>query len=691
MRHGHQHWARARSESLTPVLLWGSADPCGGLDPGRVGVEAAGSWYQKCALPATVGRGAMGERMGELETTTRSDRSLMPAGVQAAGDCGVQQISDLTTVNEIIATLNQAADVRGALEGALGRTVELMGLESGLVYLRSVGDGSGASQAVYGLAAHRGLPPALLGMGPEAWGGRCRCQQLCEAGQLNQAVNVVSCSRLAALGDGALGLAVHASVALRSGPKVMGILNVIAEDRESFAERSLALLTNIGAHLGVALERALLYDLVRERRVEEQAGLLSLSNQLLGRLDLDDVLDCVVDEARHLLNADASAVLLPQGESGELVFRAATGWHASPAEFELSVGVDPNTGPGLVMQTRQPLILSDVAAGAPETCSWAGEIVASEGFRAHALVPMSVDARAVGVLMLDSRQPRSMDDDDVRLLQLIANQGALAIEQARMHREEVERRRLERELEVARSIQLGLLPKWMPVLQGWEFAVHYEAARQVGGDFYDAFALPGESGEYGIVVADVADKGVPAALIMAAGRTLIRGIALDGKRPAAVLEIANRLLLEDNDSGLFVTCVFARLNPATASLTFANGGHMRPLHVTSGGGVEELKSAGIALGVFGKIALEEVQITLAPGDTVVLYADGVTDAVDASLESFGMARLRETLGTAASAGQSSPVELVSAVRQAVEDFVSGAEQADDLTIFALGRSQSAPI
>jgi len=628
--------------------------------------------------------------MGGQGTTADHNEGSGLTATQSIRECRSEQLTELATVNQIIATLNRAADVRGALDGALARIVELMGLESGMIYLRAPAAGADEPAGAYRLAAHQSLPPALLEMGPEAWSGGCRCQRLCEAGQLNHAVNVVGCSRLASLGDSAQGLAVHASVALRSGSQVMGILNVVAADREAFGERSLALLTNIGAHLGVALERAQLYDLVRERRVEEQAALLDLSNQLLGRLDLDDVLDCVVTEARHLLDADASAVLLPHGASGDLVFRAATGWRVSPAQDEIRVRSDPNTGPGLVMRTGKHIVLSDVAAGAPEVCSWASEILATEGFRGHALVPLAVDGRAVGVLMLDSRLPRSMDDDDIRLLQLIGNQGALAIEQARMHREEIERRRLEQELAVAREIQLGLLPKEMPALPGWEFGVYYEAARQVGGDFYDIFALPGGSGEYGIVIADVADKGVPAALIMAAGRTLIRGIAIDGRAPAAALEIANRVMIEDNDSGLFVTAIFARLNVASAQLTFANGGHMRPLRLTSGGHVEELASSGIALGVIRQMALEEQQVSLDPGDVIVFYTDGVTDATNASLEEFGTARLRDALVRAARGGQSRPAEVVSAVRQAVEAFVGGAEQADDLTIFAVGRSQAVP-
>jgi sigma-B regulation protein RsbU (phosphoserine phosphatase) len=386
------------------------------------------------------------------------------------------------------------------------------------------------------------------------------------------------------------------------------------------------------------------------------------------------------------LRADASAVLLPHESDGPLVFKATSGWHADPAQDGVNASLGPDTGPGLVMRTREALVLSDVSAEVPEICSWVSATLAGEGFRAHALVPLVVDSRALGVLMLNTREPRELSDDDIRLLQLIANQGALAIEQARMHREEIEQRRLQQELVVARSIQLGLMPREMPLVPGWAFAAHYQAAEQVGGDFYDIFAIPDGSGAYGIVVADVADKGVPAALIMAAGRTLIRGIALDGKSPAAALTVANRVLLEDGDSGLFVTALFGRLDPAAGRLTFANAGHMRPLRAAAGGVIEELKSVGIALGVIHDIELEEVTVTLEPGDSILLYTDGVTDAASPDYQRFGPTRLWDAIAAANRAGDARPAKIVESVRSAVSGFVGAAAPADDLTLFALGRA-----
>jgi sigma-B regulation protein RsbU (phosphoserine phosphatase) len=248
---------------------------------------------------------------------------------------------------------------------------------------------------------------------------------------------------------------------------------------------------------------------------------------------------------------------------------------------------------------------------------------------------------------------------------------------------------MEKELAVARDIQLGLLPRAAPELPGWTFGVAYEPARRVGGDFYDIFELPGRPGEYGLVVADVADKGVPAALLMAVSRTLIRAAAAARRRPAAILELVNDLLGEESQSSLFVTVLFGVLNPRTGRLCFSNGGHTRPLWIHASGEIEELSIGGIALGVLENIELAEYQILLEPGDLIVAFTDGVTEAINPAGESYGSDRLLAALGGALQAGRTAPEQIVSVVLNAVTAFAEGAEQADDLTILALRRSPSA--
>lgn len=588
-------------------------------------------------------------------------------------------LEDLITLNQIVETLNRAVDVHGALDSALARLVELMGLETGWIFVKApMAENRGEAEG-YVLAAHYNLPPALADAG--LWAGGCQCQSLCDQGRLTEAYNEVRCSRLGSARGDRRRLAVHASVPLRSGDRVLGILNLFGPDWASFSPRALALLTNAGNQMGIALERARLFDLLKQQRIHEQAALLDLSNQLLSRLDLDDVVGYLVEEARRLLQADACALLLPGEESGHLAFRAASGWHFDPVASQRQMSTEEHNGPGLVMRTQQPLLVEDIEASDPG--DWGADWVFSEGFRGHAVVPLVVDGDSIGVLMIDTRQPRLLNEDEVRFLRLMANQAAIAIEKARLHLEEIGRQRMERELAIGRQIQLGLLPKETPVVPGWEFAAVYRAARQVGGDFYDFLELPGKPGQLGLVIADVADKGVPAALMMALSRTMVRTAAADGRNPSAALGLANELILKHSQTDLFVTAFYATLDTRTGRLTYANAGHNRPLWVqSSSGDIQELAAQGIVLGILEDIELGERQIDVAPGDFLVFYTDGVTEAMSADGQEFGQERLRAAV---AATPDASPQQIISAVVDAVNVFTGDAPQADDLTLLVVKR------
>jgi serine phosphatase RsbU (regulator of sigma subunit) len=288
--------------------------------------------------------------------------------------------------------------------------------------------------------------------------------------------------------------------------------------------------------------------------------------------------------------------------------------------------------------------------------------------------------------MIDMRQSWKLDEDGMRLLQLMSNQAAIAIESALMGRRNLRRQRLEAELAAGREIQLGLLPSASPEVQGWEFAAFYQAAGEVGGDFYDFVDLPGEPGRLGMVIADVVGKGVPAALYMALSRTTIRASALAEQRPASVLQRANRLLLQESHSGLFLTALYAVLDTGSGQIRYANAGHNRPLWLrTASGEIGELNARGTALGALEEIKIEECEIDIAPGDLLAFYTDGVTEAMDASGQLFGQDRLREAIGTAPGTRAQ---QVVTAVVDAVKTHVGKAPQSDDLTLFVVKRSPS---
>lgn len=591
-------------------------------------------------------------------------------------------IKNLTTLNKIAETLNQAVDVRSALESALVRLLELMGLETGWIFLVDPSSQNRWFGKGYTLVAHHNLPPALALGKPRPWKGTCDCQSFCQKGKLTGAYNEVRCSRLLNAPGDRRGLIMHASVPLRSGEQTLGIMNVAGPDWTHFSAEALALLTNVGNQMGIALERARLFDLLREQRVHEQAALLDLSNRLLGETDLDSLICCLVEEVQRLLQADACALLLPEDKSNSLTFRAASGWQHDPVTAQRHVPADPRSGSGWVMHQQEPLIIDDTQTNDPTP--WTAKWLEAEGFRGHAVVPLIADARSIGVLMVDTRRPRHLTEDEIRFLCLMANQAAIAIEKARLHEEALKRQRLEEEMAVGRQIQFSLLPESCPIIPGWELAAFYQPARQVGGDFYDFFDLPGEPGRLGMVIADVADKGVAAALFMALSRSIIRGKAIvPDLNPALVLQRANRLILKDSRARLFVTACYAVLNTLTGRLIYSLAGHNRPLWWQAATQTcQELSGRGTVLGIFEEVELEEHTVTLASGDALVFYTDGITEAMNDDHQLFGEERLQKVICRHAAG---SPQEMIGAIVAAVQTFTGGAPPSDDLTLFVVKR------
>ena len=243
---------------------------------------------------------------------------------------------------------------------------------------------------------------------------------------------------------------------------------------------------------------------------------------------------------------------------------------------------------------------------------------------------------------------------------------------------------LQNELDVAQKIQQSVLPTEFPISDYYEIDGHMQAAREVGGDFYDVLRL--ENGRIGLSVADVSDKGVPAALFMMSTLTLLKGSAIGVGAPAAVLTEVNDLLNEDNETAMFVTLLYAVFNPANGLLKYANGGHNPPIIVHPDGNSDILPSTGgIALGVAPGFEYAESAVTLDPGDTIILYTDGVTEAMNAEGEEFGLDRLRNLF---TNSPLKSPKETNTAIFEAVSAFAGETPQSDDITCLAFRRSES---
>ena len=243
---------------------------------------------------------------------------------------------------------------------------------------------------------------------------------------------------------------------------------------------------------------------------------------------------------------------------------------------------------------------------------------------------------------------------------------------------------LQNELDVASSIQQSILPTQFPKSDDYQIAANMEPARNVGGDFFDILRL--EYGRVGIAVADVSDKGVPAALFMMSSRTLLKGAAIGSETPGDVLREVNDLLNEENDTTMFVTVVYAMYDPQTHKVTYANGGHNPPLVVHADGSSELLPlTGGIALGIAPGIHYEQTSVLLSPGDTVFFYTDGVTEAMNEHGEEFGIERLQEVFEPSPPTDSETAT---AAVFEAVHAFAGDTDQSDDITCVTFHRSAS---
>jgi sigma-B regulation protein RsbU (phosphoserine phosphatase) len=305
--------------------------------------------------------------------------------------------------------------------------------------------------------------------------------------------------------------------------------------------------------------------------------------------------------------------------------------------------------------------------------------------RPHSLlaVPLSVKGDVLGVMVLkESGAAHRSRDRWLEIINGIAHQAALAVQSDLLQQEMAERERLERELQLAHEIQQTFMPNRWLGSPGWDLAFTWRAARQVAGDFYDFFELP--DGRLGLVIADVADKGMPAALFMALTRTLVRAASLEETSPADVMARVNDLLVPDAHAGMFVTAIYAVLSLETGELAYANAGHNLPLLLRSRTReLEQLERGGMALGVLEGIRLEEHSVFLEPGDYLIFYTDGVTEAFSVEGEIYGLERLCETVRKVGKPDLAQAV--LDAIDNSVVDFVGDIALSDDLTLLVLYR------
>ena len=300
--------------------------------------------------------------------------------------------------------------------------------------------------------------------------------------------------------------------------------------------------------------------------------------------------------------------------------------------------------------------------------------------------PLVSQGELIGLLNLGGRlSEQDYTTDDRHLLNTLATQAAPALRVAQLARQQQiearERERLEQELRVARVIQQTLLPKTLPELSGWQVDALWQPARAVSGDFYDYITFP--DGKLGLVIGDVTDKGVPAALVMATTRSILRAAVEHSSSPGEILAYVNELLCPDIPQNMFVTCLYLVLDPSSGTLRFANAGHNLPVHLTQDG-VRELRATGMPLGLLPGMSYEESEASLSTGDGLLVYSDGLVEAHNVSGDMFGFPRLRGLLAEQSRQGIRSGESIIRLLTGQLSDFTGPEwEQEDDVTIVTL--------
>ena len=406
-----------------------------------------------------------------------------------------------------------------------------------------------------------------------------------------------------------------------------------------------------------------------DKSVLDAARVMVEASRLASRADgTTDVLHGVLDGLAALVQQDASGVYV-MGKSGRTL------------RHSLFRGCDPKV-PDLEAPFDGKGIVGDVlASGKPLSCT-ADE--SSEAFtgrpcaKSRLVVPIvGSDQRVLGALDLWSDRPDGYDDNATELVTLYGMAVAAAIEGARLHAEIVDKRQLDSDLALAHRVMEELLPRSTPLMPGFDIAGSHESSHSVGGDYYEFIPLADD--RWGVVIADVVGKGIPAAILVSALRASISALVGHELAVRAVMRRANRFFHESVEDGKYVTLFYAVIDPPLRRMLYVNAGHVPPILLRANGDVELLEEGGVPLGLFEAPKYFEGHVVLEEGDLLALYTDGVVETADAEGNFYGVDRVVELLraGQAASA-----TEVCSSIMQAVRRHGGSARQ-DDRTLVVM--------
>jgi phosphoserine phosphatase RsbU/P len=467
-----------------------------------------------------------------------------------------------------------------------------------------------------------------------------------------------------------------------------------SDSNKVISEERYKIIQGIIQQTAIAIENIRLLE-GKQEEAYVSTVLLQVAQAVVSSSNLQDTLDSIVHIMPILVGIDSSVIYLWNPTDNCFQTTHATTKNSTDEEGLLKTTFAPEKFPMLdvVFRNNRPIVYPFVENILPPE-DWdlvlpdEGQIDPTPVLQSHyALLmgfPLSVKDEVYGVLLAQDKNVSTNRERRFELIWGIAQQASLAIQNDRLNKEMLDRQRLEREFQLAREIQQTFLPDEVPEMPGWEMDVRWETARQVGGDFYDYFLLP--DGRLAFIIADVSDKGLAASLYMTVTRTLLRAAAMESNSPATTLEHVNDLLLSNSQNGLFVTTFYGVLCLDDGNLTYTIAGHNPPLLIRyQTNQVITFDKGGIALGALPDINLEQRQVRLNPGDCLVLFTDGVTEAFNIRDQMYGDDRLKGILETTIGQNASHVLETL---ETDLEAFREDAPLSDDTTMLAIYRCRS---
>lgn len=450
---------------------------------------------------------------------------------------------------------------------------------------------------------------------------------------------------------------------------LLGVIEVAnKKDSQEFDDTDLEIMTALGEQIALALANADLISSLRRKNIESQS-LYEIGKLLSSKLELGEMLELIAEQVMILASATLTTIYLVDPTDGSIKEVVSIG---TPPEKKERLTLKIGEGiTGWVAKTGKSLLINDVTKDShyipllPDT-------------KSELAVPIISRDKVIGVFNVESNRLNAYTKDDLALLEMFANQAAVSLERALLYKQAMDRKSLDDELSIARRIQQTFLPKGQPKYEGYDIAGVNIPSEAVGGDYYDFIKIV--DNQLGIAIGDVSGKGMGAALIMATFRASLKAEIRNNFAIRTILSKVNDLLYESIERQNYVTAVYGVLDIRNHIFTYSNAGHPPPLLVRKNGDVVELTEGGYAIGMFAGSTYKESSIHLQSGDRLLLYTDGVTEALDEVGHEFGLERLTKFIKENSSLGAE---ETINKLIGEIMSFKGPERQLDDLTMIMI--------